>query len=469
MSLVGDEVQQKNDPHPPVLQTISPPRRNKQFSRMLAVAGAIVLFYVFGAGAMFFELPTSGFLSRAFLGARAWNERRQTPEPLGVEHTPPASLGPIDNPDKTFDGFTLYTCASLTVASTQAFLVDMAGKVVHRWQLPYAQVRPKPPSVATDFDESQVTFFATHLYANGDLLVVFHGMQEWINGFGLAKLDKDSNLIWMYPGNVHHDVDVADDGTIYALAHKVVKEMPPGLQRLYSPCLFDYLVVLDPEGKEIRKPISLLESIRDSVYAANLEALGPSNKPAVPGGVNFQSLVESFRARDPLHANSVKVLNCRTAKAFPYLKEGQVLVTLRNLDLILALDPVTESVVWSARGMWLGPHDAQFLDNGHLLIFDNLGSARSSRVLEYDPKTQSVPWAYPGDDNPPFLTIDRGMSQRLPNGNTLIVNSQGGEIIEVTARREPVWTCSTGRYICSARRYAPQQLTFLKGDIHARP
>lgn len=450
-------------------QTTSPQRGVKRFSRGLAILGAVILVYVLGAGVMFFELPTSGFLSQAFLGARAWNERRQRPQPLGVEQTPKAAIGPIDKPDKTFDGFTLYTCASMTIPGTQAFLVNMHGEVVHRWELPYSRARPKPPNIPASMDESLVCFFATYLYPNGDLLVVFHGLQEWINGLGLAKLDKDSNLIWMYPGNVHHDVDVAEEGTIYALSQKIVEELPAGLQRLYSPCLFDYLVVLSPDGKELKKPISILEALRASDYAANLDALGPSNKPVAPGGLNAPTMVELSRARDPLHANTVKVLSRQLAPKFPNFKAGQVLLTLRNLDLLVALDPDKETVVWGARGPWQAQHDAQFLDNGRLLLFDNLGSARSSRVLEYDPRTQAIPWSYPGDDNPPFLSPDRGMCQRLPNGNTLIVNSEGGEILEVTPQRETVWTCSAGRYITSARRYAPQQLTFLKGDVHARP
>jgi hypothetical protein len=451
------------------MQTMAPPPRRKRISRILALLGLLFLIYVLGAGAMFFELPSSGFLSRAFLGARAWKERSEMPEVLPVEQTPPAAIGAIDKPDKTFDGFTLYTCSSMSVPANQAFLVNMRGDVVHRWHIPFGRVWPNPPHIDTPFQESQVCFFATHLYGNGDLLVVFHGQQDWLNGFGLVKLDKDSNVLWKYAGNVHHDVDVAEDGTIYTLVHQVVHDMPEGLKRIPTPCLAEYLVLLSPEGKELKKPISILEMLRDSAYAANLAVLGPSNKPPTSEGANLPNALDSFRARDPLHANSVKVLSRRLAPRFPPLKAGHALLTLRNLDLLVAVDPEKEAVVWAGHGPWLGEHDAQFLDNGRLLIFDNLGSSRSSRVLEYDPRTQAIPWSYPGDDNPAFLTIDRGMSQRLPNGNTLIVHSQGGEMLEVTAEREIVWTCSAGRYIASARRYAPGQLSFLKGDARARP
>jgi hypothetical protein len=61
------------------------------------------------------------------------------------------------------------------------------------------------------------------------------------------------------------------------------------------------------------------------------------------------------------------------------------------------------------------------------------------------------------------------MAQRLPNGNTLIVNSDGGEAFEVTLGDEVVWSCSCGVELKRARRYTPDQLPFLKGDQRARP
>ena len=133
------------------------------------------------------------------------------------------------------------------------------------------------------------------------------------------------------------------------------------------------------------------------------------------------------------------------------------------------LDVGKRALVWAGSGPWRIQHDARFLDNGHLLLFDNHGSPRGSRVFEYDPQTQAFPWSYPGADNPSFLSHIRGMSQRLPNGNTLVVNSEGGELLEVTRGKEVVWSCSLNRFITTARRYAPDQLPFLGGGQRARP
>jgi hypothetical protein len=169
------------------------------------------------------------------------------------------------------------------------------------------------------------------------------------------------------------------------------------------------------------------------------------------------------------HTNFVRVLTPKLAPRFPLFKAGQLLISVRELDTIAVLDIPTRSIVWAARGPWRSQHDPQFLDNGRLLVFDNLGSPGRSRVVEYDPASRSILWEYSDEDSPAFVTNLRGMSQRLPNGNTLIVNSVGGNLLEVTRDRQLVWSCSCFILVTSARRYASDRLTFLKEGQRARP
>ncbi len=450
--------------------TALPTPRPRRFSLALVIVGMTFLGYLVGAAVMFFQLPSSDFLGKAFLGAHAWNERRQVPPPLAAHETPRPTIGTIEKPGKTFDGFTFYICASLEVSSTQAFLINMRGDVVHHWAIPFSKVWPNPLHIRGPVKDNLVSFFDGHLYPNGDLLVVFHGLENWVNGYGLAKLDKNSNVIWKYAGNIHHLVEVGEDGTIYAIAHKVVERMPKGLEFIPTPCLVDELVLLSPDGKLVRQPIPILEAFRDSPYAPLLDSLG-EDKRDLPVGLTLLRSLSYFQDRlhEPLHMNSARVLDRRLAGKFPNFQAGQVLLSLRNLDALAVLDLQKQTVVWAARGPWRAQHDAQFLENGHLLIFDNLGATRGSRVLEYDPQTQAFPWSYPHSEDPSFFTSERGMCQRLPNGNTFIVVSKAGQLLEVTPERETVWTCSFAQSINSARRFSTEQLLFLTGDTHARP
>jgi hypothetical protein len=450
----------------------SPARTRRSLLPWLSLLGIIFLAFVGGAAVMFFEQPPSAYLSQAFIGFRAWNEQRQTAAPVPDELAPAAAMPKIDKPGATFDGFTLFAREDRSDPAgfaTQAYLINMREEQVHKWAVPFSKVWSQAPHIPGPVQDRGVCFFACHLDPNGDLIVVFHGDGHAVEGFGLAKLDKDSNVLWKYPACAHHDVDVGDDGTIYAIKQEMVDALPRGLEFIPPPCMVDYLVQLSPDGKELREPLSVLEAFRDSPYALLLTPAGRSSKRDISPGLTAPRFLNDIKSGDILHTNSVHVLRREIASQFPGFKPGQVLVSIRHLDVIALVDLDKRAVVWAARGPWRAQHDAQFLGNGHLLIFDNLGLPQTSRVLEYDPRTQSFPWSYPGPGGASFLSRARGLCQRLPNDNTLIVDSQDGQVFEVTHGGEVVWTFSAGRFVSTARRYAPEQVQFLKGGQRARP
>jgi hypothetical protein len=79
------------------------------------------------------------------------------------------------------------------------------------------------------------------------------------------------------------------------------------------------------------------------------------------------------------------------------------------------------------------------LENGNILLFDNGVYRKYSRVIEIDPRSGKIVWEYKGNPPESFFYVDRGAAQRLPNGNTLIVDSAEGRVIEVTKSGEVVW------------------------------
>jgi hypothetical protein len=89
--------------------------------------------------------------------------------------------------------------------------------------------------------------------------------------------------------------------------------------------------------------------------------------------------------------------------------------------------------------MWSGQHQPTVLDNGHMLVFDNWAGERRSRVLEFDPATQDVAWVYPEPGRGLLWSETCGSNQRLPNGTTLITESDNGRAIEVTRDGTIVW------------------------------
>jgi len=437
-----------------------------------------------GAAVMFFELPLSDFLGKAFAGARAWHERGQSSIPPLPRDAADSEIQEItvDDAEKTYDGFTLYT----TTEGARATLIDMRGTVVHRWELPFRRAWPQAPHIENPLPDEQIHWFRCHLYANGDLLAIYHAEGDTPYGYGLVKLDKDSKLLWAYANNVHHDLDVGEDGTIYTLTQKLeLKKPPANPEHLPTPYIADSFVVLSPEGRELEN-IPILEALADSPYALTLTSgndfLRPMfNRARLTGTPPPDTAMQPNLKKDLLHTNSVKVLSRTLAAKFPQFKPGQVLLSLRSLNTVAILDRPTRRVAWAAQGIWRMQHDAEFLDNGHLLLYDNFGSMRQTRILEYDPLTQAIPWAYSNEDSMFFNSLLRGMKQRLPNGNTFIVDPDNRRLFEVTRDKDLVWECFCplpsvpqaqipGSYpLTGARRYSADELTFLKGVARARP
>jgi hypothetical protein len=427
-------------------------------SACLAVLGLIALSFLLGAGVMYFQLPSSGFLTDAFRGAEAWHERGRSTIDQGSYSSDMAQEGVTeDKPDQAFDGFTLFT----TVRGSHAKLIDMRGNAAHEWELPFGKAWPSAPHVTNPLPEDQIHWFRCRLYPNGDLLAIYHADGDTPYGYGLVKVNKDSELLWAYAGNAHHDLDLADDGTIYTLGQKLLRTPPDGFESLPGPLIADSVVVLSPDGKE-QAEIPILEAFRDSPYAGLLRAaLDVPQRSVASAALGSKG--------DFIHANSVRVLRPAVAPKFPLFKPGQLLISLRTPSILAVLDVESRTITWAARGVWQAQHDSEFLDNGHLLLFDNCGSNNGSRVLEYDPLTQAIPWAYSSEKSIGFRAASRGMKQRLPNGNTLILDPDHWMLLEVTQDKQLAWEYNCGAIVTGANRYRAEELTFLPPSVRARP
>jgi outer membrane protein assembly factor BamB len=154
----------------------------------------------------------------------------------------------------------------------------------------------------------------------------------------------------------------------------------------------------------------------------------------------YEAALDERRGRgrdlDVLHTNHVEVFDGTLARRDRLYQRGNILISVRNINTIAILDGQTKEILWC----W-GPtnvtfqHHPTLLPNGNILVFDN-GHA-FSEVLEVAPLTGRIVWQYgPATD---FFTESRGSNQRLPNGNTLITDSDRGYVFEVTPDGEKVW------------------------------
>lgn len=301
----------------------------------------------------------------------------------------------------------------------EAQLIARDGAVLHRWSRSAEDAFAKEElENLGDLEDQMWTadWRRVYLLEDGGLLAIF-------NMLGVVRLDVDSNLIWAKANGAHHDVVPTGRGTYYILA--AVKETVDWFNP-EEPIVHDYLVEIDSDGNELMR-ISVLEALRDSP---------------------FSPLLNDLDGEDPLHANSLQVLDGTLSEEIPAFRAGSILTSSRYAHAIFVINPETAAVEWAQSGLTLYQHDPVLLDTGNILLFDNFGDSEGrgwehwedgrSRVLEFDPRSLEIAWSYDHSDGRLF-TRCCGKAQRLPNGNTFIVETDNGRAFEVTPDRRIVW------------------------------
>lgn len=299
----------------------------------------------------------------------------------------------------------------------QVLLVDMGGDVVKEWVVPlpgdegFNHVEPLP---------------------GGELLAI-------VKDRALLRLASDGNVAWQRRGRFHHDVAPLHDGRILAVS-RVERLVDVAGERV--PILDDLLLFLTADG-EVDAQHSVWDLFGDRVPRERLRRiraraleLGLVDLLADPdrrGEVH----VESNTLTDVFHVNAVEPLTTDVAGLG---REGDVLVSVRELDTVAVVDLRSGVVGWSwGPGVVEKQHDPHVLADGHVLLFDNGPERGWSRLVEVDPVSGTIAWEY--RDSPPerFFSRTRGACQRLPNGNTLVTESDKGRVFEVTASGVLAW------------------------------
>lgn len=304
-------------------------------------------------------------------------------------------------------GFTLFAPIA---GAGEVLLVDLDGRVAHRWDLPCAPGRH------------------AKLLANGNLFYqgklpggpTLYPLWSVVHGGWLAEVDPSGHIVRQaeHPYH-HHDASVLRNGNLLVNA---VEPLPPA------------------SAARIRGGIPGSEAPGDVVY----------------GDVVYETtwdgeIVWRWAAAEHLDPDIVVLDEHYAREHWPMcnsveeLADGNLLLGFRSASTVVIVERCSGHVVWS-----LGPevlaqqHFPHEIDNGHLLVFDN-GTFRQatsvpySRVIEIDRATKGVVWEYRDDPPQNFYSPYMSSGQRLPNGNTLVAEGTFGRIFEVTAAGRVVW------------------------------
>lgn len=356
--------------------------------------------------------------------------------PRFSENLPPGSQ------DETYDGYFLYSesgVSSDVQIQTGTYLLDEFGQRVHEW--PTERFMPEGTGA--------------YLLENG-LLLRQVAPQDWllmekftVGSHGMVELvDWEGTVVWEYArievGKhvLHHDMEPLPNGNVLVLSYeaKTPKEVAAlGGQSESEIRWFEKILELEPNLSDGSTRVVWEWDSTDHLVSGTGDV--PKDRLAID--------VNGAGERQ-LHFNSID-----------YDPEGKrMLVSSLIYGEVLVIDHRSGKIMdrWG-KGILGGQHDARWLDDtvphtGDFLVHNNrdgrlegsgqggpfgLGAFHSA-VLEVrlgsEGNEAEVVWEYEPDPLDSWYGPFMSGASRLPNGNTLVINSYNKRVFELSADRE---------------------------------
>lgn len=342
----------------------------------------------------------------------------------------------IRRPGQTGDGYVMLQ--GFFEGGPEIRLIDLDGTLVNRWPLDpgaltegVAHLRNRP---AWDWNYD----------SHGAILLPDGAAVLNIDHVALAKLDRCGAPLWRVDRPAHHAVEADDDGALWApsaVNHRDRSRLPTALYR--PPFAEDSILKVSAEG-EVLDEISLLDVFIQN-DATGLLTLAGGGSTATYDGTRPDMEKEIF------HLNDAEPLPAAMASAFPDFAAGDLLVSLRNRNLIFVMDPETRAIKWWRIGNWIRQHDPDWAPDGMIRIFDNNRDGTetgeilgSSRIVAISPSEPSGRVLLGGEGDPYFHTTRRGKHQQLPGGRMLITEAEAGRVFMTDAAGGVIWEYVNG-------------------------
>ena len=285
-------------------------------------------------------------------------------------------------------------------------LLDPQGKVVHIW---------KPTQEDVPWEHRDDANLFPHGFAvdrDGSIYIAYD------NGTSLTKYDYCGRIVWRLQGGFHHSITLADNNTLWVWGP--TKD---------DPHRKDCLVQLDrTTGKFLRAiPLQEVLDANPEIDVFGIRQLDERDRSTwvADGGGQW-------------HPNDIDPLPVALAPQFPQFKAGDLLVSLRSVDLVFVMDPNTLKVKWWRQGLVRRQHDPDWSRRGTITILNNNMHRDFSSIVEVDPKTYQSKVLLDGKKYN-FYTYIQGKHQTLPNGGILITSPQQGRVFEVDGNGKVVF------------------------------
>lgn len=378
-------------------------------------------------------------------------------------------------PAQTYDGYTLYS----GMGSTRTYLVDMNKQIVHTWTHPISGG------------------YATYLLEDGSILRPALSSNSNLGGGGEAGLVQrvawDGTLLWQYTYSsttirTHHDICPMPNGNVLLIAWetKTAAQATAAGSKTNIAMLPDHIIEVQPTGlysgtivwqwhmwdhlvQDYNSTKSNYGVVADhpELFNINMASATASGGWSHLNGISYDSTLDQI-VFSSHYLNEIYVIDhsTTTAEAASHSsgksgKGGDILYRWGCPSNYGASGTQVFKVVHSA--IWIPDG---YPGGGNIMAFNNRENQGTSMIVEITPPVDSAGtyqrtagtafgpaspvWSYTASD---FYSNHLGGCQRLPNGNTLIVESTSGYIFEVSTSGTRVWEYTPGGEIVRALRY----------------
>ena len=320
--------------------------------------------------------------------------------------------------------------------SNEVRLIERDGTIVARWPVSYSALFPD----TSHLEEPPATDWNVDLH--GALIGPMGSVVANLDYVGLFKLDRCGRVEWTLARQTHHSVEAAEGGGYWVPSRRyVTEEATPAYPPFPAPYYDDTVMKVSEDGR-----ILLEKSAAAMFYANDLSAVLTATGSSIKRNWDWDHEI--------MHLNKVGELKSAIAGAFPAFSAGDLLLSIRELNMLLVVDPDSEKIKWWRIGPWLRQHDPEFTDKGTITVFNNnayrsafpahgevsLPSIpRVSNIIEVSPKTGEHRVVYGGRDGQRMLSVIRGKQQPTVRGGILVTEFEGGRVFEIDADGAMVW------------------------------
>ncbi|MCP3872180.1 MAG: hypothetical protein GY699_03365 [Desulfobacteraceae bacterium] len=318
-------------------------------------------------------------------------------------------------------------------------LIRRDGTIINRWPIVFSKIFSRtghiyrPPKTNWNIDIHGAL-------ALPDGSVVFN-----FEYGGLVKLDRCGKVVWKVKRMSHHSVELAQDGGFWVPGRRWYKKNKKSPFPPFQPPFFeDTLLKISERGKILDEI-----SVPGLFYKSGLVALLTATGGGLRKGMEWN--------KEIVHLNKIAELSSDIADDFSLFNTGDLVLSIRNSNLIFVIDPKTQKIKWWQIGPWIRQHDPEFSAGGIISIFNNnayttllrnqrggknkcpLSAPRISNIIEIDPSTGRHQVVYGNRRDQNMLTIIRGKHQPTSDGGYLITEFEGGRVFEIDNIGRVIW------------------------------